>query len=820
MYTHFSLDGEWQITGLPPDGQTAPLRLSAQVPGHVHTDLQRAGHIPDPFFSEQADACQWVEAWEWQYVRRFSLEEKDITPNMFLECEGLDMVATIFINGREAGHAQNMFVPHRFPVSALLHPGENTLMIRFTPVARALAGKPVGKYWACFSPERVFLRKTQCSFGWDWVHRFVGYGIWRSIRIAAYDRIRIADACYRVTELTDDNAALVVELDTESFEPMDARVTVRMFDPDGCCCAEAAAPVTGDKTLVSLAVAHPRRWWPNGYGEQPLYLLEILLSDSTGSPLDARKITVGLRTVALEQLPDAWGASFTLVVNGRRIFCKGGNWVPANPFPASIPEAHYDHLLRLAKEARATMLRSWGGGIYEPAAFWDACNRYGILVMQDFLLACAQYPEDDPEFLDALRVEFEAAIRMVRNHPCLVLWSGDNELGMNEPDDSAYNGRRIAESVSAPLCAALDPKRPYQKTSPYGGNPNNAVNIGDCHVSAWYNAEFHAGDMDDYRRRIRDTWGRFASEYVTLGLPGIPTIRRFAAPEDMADPTARVMAYHTKDNPYNGIDHSDHYHLLKRTAERLYGESDNARTVLRRMAYVQYEWNRLTCESMRRRMFNCSGLLFWMYNDCWPANGCSNVDFYGVPKAGYYGMKAGFRPVIACMEPCDDGTVRPWISNDTFETRRCEVALCFQPWTGHAPWRTETTIELPAMSQQCVGAVPPDKLGRDGVLVCDVSDETGMRDRATYFAGMPRDMHLPAATLNIEMTRNERGGSIVLTTDGYARAVCIEGDVVCSDNYFDMLPGESRRIEYAFVPQRADDHVSVVWWNGGMADEG
>jgi beta-mannosidase len=805
------LGGIWEITGFPPEPGHEPLGITGPVPGQVHPALEACGVIPDPFWRDQADQCQWVETWDWRYRRTFTLPADFPAAWAILEFEGLDTFARITLNGTVLGETANMFIPHRFEVGQWLRPGLNQLEVHFTAPAKAMAGQSCEEFFACFSRDRVRVRRMQCGFGWDWVNRFVSMGIWRPVRLIGYRHARLADLYVYTKLLRGRDAALHLEFATERRANAPLSAHVILLDPEGLPVFEAKLPEVTDSQSLDVALAGAALWWPNGQGPQPLYTCQVTLITAEGVAVDQRTTTFGIRTIELEQLPDDRGSSFTLVVNGRRVFARGGNWVPADPFPSRIPAAKYDRLLELAQRGHMNMLRAWGGGIYEPPAFWEACDRLGIMVLQDFLLACAEYPEQEPEFLAALRVEFGEAIRQLRNHPALIAWSGDNELGMNQPPDTAYNGRKIAEEVSGPLCAQLDPSRPFLPTSPYGGAINNAPNAGDCHISAWYDPAFLASDMSDYRARIRDTWGRFMSEYVTVGMPPLASVLKFANPADLDDPSARIMEYHTRDNPYNGIDDATHYQLLRRTAERLYGAHPDPRTMLRRMEYVQYEFVRLATESARARQFDCSGILFWMYNDCWPANGVSLVDYWGFAKAGYYAMKRAFQPLVACLEPTDTGIAIRAV-NDAPQSVQATLTLRFQPWSGPPLWTQAFEATLPPQGVVTVTEVERNRLQTQGVLVCDLTGPSSI-DRAFFYNGMPCTMDLPDAGLRAEGTRAGRQGEIRVSTKNYARVVCLEADLDFSDNYFDLLPGEERRITWNGVGDSLPGAIHVSCWN-------
>jgi beta-mannosidase len=541
-----------------------------------------------------------------------------------------------------------------------------------------------------------------------------------------------------------------------------------------------------------------------------------MLRDAKGRVIDVREVETGLRTVALEEIPDEDGSSFTLVVNGTRIFVKGGNWVPASPFPSQVTPGRYARLIGQARDARLNLLRSWGGGIYEGEAFWRECNRTGVMVSQDFLMACAQYPEDDPEFVAALREEFTAAIKLLRNYPALAFWCGDNELGLGSRPDDHWSGKKIAQELTGPLCEKLDPSRPFRLTSPHGGDPNNSTLVGDNHTNAQFSPELTPQAMRDYRRVISDTTGRFMSEHAVSGAPPKRTVLKFMTEKDLADPA--MWEYHTKDNPYSGCPRTL-FQIVAQGAEALYGGSaaDIGRQI-RQMEYVQYEFIRLAMESARRRKFWCSGIQFWMYNDCWPAAGWSVLDYWGNRKAAWYGMAGGFRPVIAAQEVTGDA-LRWWVCSDLLEPAPVELTLRVQPWECEPRWEKIVRLDAPANASVVAAELPLSEiqalLGSDAMFVCDLR-HSGGADRSLYYPGLPREMHLPPARLTVmEHRSDDRGeGEITIHAENYARVVTLDSDVDFADNYFDLLPGETRTISWRSPVRPFADPIPVTCWNG------
>lgn len=822
--TTISLNGTWRLTGKGADG-ASDICIDASVPGHVHNDLLLNGLIEDPFWRDNAEKCQWIEERQWTFSREFEVPLDADLSWAEIDFRGLDTYSEITLNGHLLGKTDNMFVPHSFDAGKLLKHGANLIEVRFQPVSKGIGNKPVADFESCFSSDRVYTRRMQCTYSWDWVHRFVSYGIWQPVELQIYDSAKI-DSVYVHTRSIDETSAAVQiasEITVRNSEPV--RLKVQISDPQGNCVWSENTIAADGTNQFTADISNPELWWPAGSGNQPLYTVSVELLDPAGSVLDNNNHTFGIRTVRLEQINDTPGSeyeritktirqsgsdrsgdipgkSYSIIVNGKHIFCKGGNWVPCDPFPGRIKPEKYDRLIKLVRDGNMNCLRSWGGGIYEPEAFWNACDKYGVMITQDFLMACARYPENDADFMEQLRKEFPVAIRMLRNHPSLVLWAGDNELAMNADfDDPNASGKKTAEKISGPLCRVLDPSRPFVPTSPFGGRPNNCATIGDVHLSAWYDPDFITGKLDDYRAKIGNTVGRFISESAVPGAPPMRSLKKFMSAADIADPEGRMWNYHTKDNPYNGIEdpYMTHYRMLEHTAYELFGETNDPDIKVNRMEYAHYEWIRLQVETARRNKWYCSGILFWMYNDCWPASGWSIVDFYGYPKAGWYAMKDRSKPLIVSIEETEDN-YRIWVCNDLLNDAQVYTTLYTLSFTGKRDLYCETNADVCANSSMQVLTVPKAEmqnvLNRDSLLICDMKSAAGS-DRAWLYGYMPREMQLPEAYLKTEIKADGSSGNIVISTDNYARVVTLDADLDFSDNYFDMLPGETRIITWS-----------------------
>lgn len=785
-----SLTGAWQFRRVGTDEW-----LPATVPGSVHTDLLALGHIPDPFVGDNERRVQWVAEADWEYRRQFTVMPELLRqPHIWLICDGLDTLATVSLNGHELGRTANMFRQYRWEVGPLLRAGENELHIVFaSPVRFATAQQAVRPMLGVPQaiPGSPHLRKAPCQFGWDWGPQLPPIGIWKDIRLEAYATARLADVHLRQRH---GNGAVAVEVMAQ-VEMLEAAagplmVAVTVTAPDGRVMA-AATPVADDRAHLVIPIENPQLWWPNGYGPQPLYQTRVELRRAD-VVLDRREYRLGLRTIELRQEPDAWGRSFTFVVNGVPIFAKGANWIPADSFPTRLTEARLESLIRAAAQTHQNMLRVWGGGFYEDDRFYDLCDRYGILVWQDFIFSCSTYPLDDPEFLENVRAEVVENIRRLRHRASLALWCGNNEMeqgwvewGWDRPErqdlKAAYD--RFFHQLLPAWCAAEDPDRAYWPSSPSSGTPfqnPNGQEQGDAHYwEVWHGRK----PFTAYRRQ----YPRFMSEFGFQSLPPLATIRTFAAEPDW-NMTSYIMEQHQKHPSGNAL-------IVSQMLDSFRMPKDFASLVYLSMV-LQAEGIRYGVEHWRRHRQRVSGTLYWQLNDCWPVASWSSLDYYGRWKALHYAARRFYAPLLLSIED-DPPRQAIFVSSDLREA-----------WAGTVRWEL-TTLDGRALAAGekavCVepcGVTAVEELDFSGVLDDDTRRELvflaelwqGDRCLARQTAFFVPTKHLSLADPQIEadMTLAEGLLTITLSARSLARLVevSLEGaDVVFSDNYFDLPAG-------------------------------
>jgi beta-mannosidase len=555
-------------------------------------------------------------------------------------------------------------------------------------------------------------------------------------------------------------------------------------------------------------VANPRLWWTHDLAEQGtpfLYDLKVTLRKGK-EVLDVHEQQVGIRTLALDQSPDPDEPGtrfFRFVLNGLPIFARGANWIPADSFVGAIPDEPYQRLLTMTRDANMNMLRVWGGGIYEHDVFYRLCDRLGLLVWQDFMFACAMYPENDAAYVAEVEAEARYQVRRLRSHPSLAIWCGNNENqwihDRNNPEHperkvpgSLYYDQTLPEAVQA-----LDGVTPYWPSSPYGGNDYNSMEDGDRHNWwVWHGGlprRFGEPVINDrspagvsYRHYAEDS-GRFISEFGMHAAPVFETLRR-VIPEDQRYHHSPSMDHHNKDNPKNKGDN------LMETVTGLPRDLDE---YIDFSMIAQAEGLKFGIEHFRRRKPHCSGALFWQLNDCWPVLSWSLVDYYGFGKAGYFYAKRVFAPVLASFREEENGQVSLWITSDCLDDFEDTITVRWASFTGKIFWEKQIQVNVPANSSVEIERFDPQPGLGDRYLAVRSAGERFPANRhfAVAIKDLQREPVKPAVTVQAAA---EGALEVSISAPAYVYFFHLTHPsefTRYSDNYFDLEPGETRTIK-------------------------
>jgi beta-mannosidase len=684
--------GEGKKLSVHKAGSSTEDWIDIDVPGDVHQAMIAAGRLADPFYDRNELDCAWMEEREWWYRTQFTIHRFPLSDErLLLVFHGLDTYATIWLNGEQLGKHSNMFRPAIFDVTKKIRMDQlNTLALCFDPPSIHVADKtPLS--WQddqVRSTKRNWMRKAQFGYGWDWGPRLPTIGIWRPVELLRQRRVVINGVHFATDEIDIEakRALVSVKVEVERFAGgglLDLRVSLIPPGEGGEVVEQLVLMESGDRQCaeVHLIVDNPTLWWTHDLGKPALYTLQVSIVQE-GEKLDEAQHKVGIRTIKLNQSHDhdePGTRFFRFVLNGVPIFARGANWIPASSFVGSLTEQHYEQLIRMALDANMNMFRIWGGGIYEHDAFYDICDRLGILVWQDFMFACAPYPDDDPNFVEEVRKEVRYQVRRNRNRPCLALWCGNNENQMlhywtaqGEGQWFPVPGTLLYETIIPEIIEELDSYIPYWPGSPEGGaHPNSQLegDVHDWHVWHGYPIDGLAGEElqvflssgpkaeDVSFIHYEQDMGRFISEFGMHASPVYETLRR-CIPADQLYHHSPGMDHHNKDNPKNKGDNL------------MLNVTDLPRDLDEYIDYsmiAQAEGLKFGIEHFRRRKPHCSGTLIWQFNDCWPVLSWSILDYYGFGKAGYYYLRRAFSPVLASFKALPDGEIELWLSNDTLQ---------------------------------------------------------------------------------------------------------------------------------------------------------
>ncbi len=829
-----ALRSPWRFKELHPRGNSECSDLDwlpAQVPGSVHLDLVRAGVIEDPFRRMHERGCAWVDETDWVYQTTFQVE--DLPANPSLVFHGLDTIAEISLNGAPVASTDNMFIPHEIPVGEALKVGENRLEVIFRSTLRI--GRERQQEWMRTHPNdslrephwfvwgpRSFVRKAQYMFGWDWGPELVSCGIWKEVELLSVPVARICGWQHSVEFQQDGSADVTIEAEIEraaGHETTPLNITAKLTGPfrigetnadphETTSAALTAAAAEGGgvvRSEVRIHVESPVRWEPNrGAGAlrdryPALYELELSLWLGRDC-LDQSRAHIGLRTLRLVREPDAdGGESFRFEVNGEPIFAKGANWIPADSFPGRLEasSSRLATLIEMAAEAGFNMLRVWGGGLYESEAFYNLCDRYGILVWQDFPYGCAFYPDVD-EYAEASRREAEIAVRRIRNHPSLALWCGNNENHQLDHDQwqgrhnpaPRYLGEKLYHEILPAVVAELDPATPYWPSSPYGGDNPNAQNIGDRHNwDIWHG-------HGDWRRYVEDH-SRFLSEFGFASSCSLRAWERVLNPEDFSPRSAAVRWHDKTRKGYETYLGYIAMHLPEpQTLEELVYYSQ----------INQMEALKTGIEHWRRQRDRCGGTLFWQINDCWHVQSWSVIDWELEPKAAWYACRRFYAPLLLSLVQKGE-EAEAYLTSDLREPAQGEISLTLETFDGDVLTEIREEAFADGGSSSLAAAIPLGQVlphARDVYVYARFTPHWDIgQDRIENFLFLtePKNLRLSPPELKVQISAGRGQGVLTLSARRFAPYVWLRFDagdlsVRLQDNFFHMRAGESRVVSF------------------------
>jgi beta-mannosidase len=802
--TAIDLSGTWQLASTD-----AAHTATMQVPGDVHSALIAAGLIPDPYAGRNERDVQWVAEKDWAIERTFDVVPEMLESAWYLDIGSIDTVASVYVNGVLVLQTDNCFRRYRPDVTETLRAGENAVKVvihsSIAAGAARQAEQPFFIPWStgnCPIPNGNMLRKPQCHFGWDWNIALAPLGIYGEFSLRRLEIARVEHVTTRQFHHGDGSVDLYVTATFHADEPGILPVHFALGEERVRLDIGIGA---GETQLTHMfRLERPSLWWPAGHGEQAIYVVRV------ETPAETVVRRVGLRQVTLVTDKDEAGSRFALKINGREIFCRGANWIPADALPSRIrPDAVRD-LLQSAADANMNMIRVWGGGFYEPDWFYDLCDELGLMVWQDFMFACNLYPST-VDFLDNVSAEVDYQVKRLSSHPSIVLWCGDNELvgALNWFDESRENRDRYLVSydrLNRTVEVALKKAAPgavWWPSSPASGYLDygdawHADGSGDMHYwSVW-----HENKSFDNYRSVRP---RFCSEFGFQSYTSMPVMRTFAADEDM-NIASPVMESHQKNAGGN--------ERIAGTMFRYFRFPKDFASFVYLSQIQQGLAIRTAVEYWRSLKPHCMGTLYWQLNDTWPVASWSSLDYGGSWKAMHYMVRRFFQPVAVAAIPSQDGeTIGFSMVNDTAAPVTVELETWLVSLSGERrPHRTASGICGPDRAEMLFSVFATD-LPEDALLFWSFRASNGMTGEGHHVSGNYKALDLNPSGLTLDVAPRDAGGfSVKASARRLALHVMIEADVAgrWSDNAFDLTAGEAKTVIFTPADSAAEPRFHAI----------
>ena len=783
-----TLNGTWQLSA----GHRSLESVDMQIPGTVLSGLLAAGKIKDPFYRTNEDATRALFWKDYVFTRTFDVDEELLAQqHIVLVCEGLDTLAEISINGTFLAKTDNMHRTWKFQAKKLLHPGKNEIQIVFRSVLRFIEDYPYEahkkiNYIPCGSMKgNQLLRKAHSMFGWDWGPQTIDAGIFRDIYLQGYSHARIEDI--RIHQQHAKNVSVQTSITlSESVPGQKLCVELSEDGADKPLQTKLCKTNADGVAAVDFVIENPKLWWPNDYGDQPLYIVRTTLLDEDGTSLESITRRIGLRTLTISQEKDEWGNEFAFCVNGVKIFTRGGNYIPDDCLYTRITEKKLDYILESCRRAHFNCVRVWGGGYYPSDAFYDLCDEKGLIVWQDLMYACNVYDVTDA-FAENCRQETYDNVRRLRHHASLGLWCGNNEIEsawdhwgdfQKETPYLRADYIRLFEEVLPKAVQEADGETFYWHSSPSSGgcfdNPDDA-NRGDTHYwDVWHGQK----PFTDYRKYFF----RFCSEFGFQSFPCAKTVNSFTL-EDDRNIFSRVMESHQKNDAANGkmlYYLSENLRYPKDLTHLLY-----ASQVLQGMA-IKYG-----VDHWRRNRGRCMGTLYWQIDDNWPAPSWSSIDYFGRWKALHYMAQKFYAPHAVSMT-LEDHRCHVYFSNESFETTEYSLTLSIRDLSGNVLETYETKGNSPAFSaiETAVVDICSWEDQKDDVFleaVIHTKDQKVLKDVETLVPYKYLNLKNPVISTEAEETND--AFILHISSDCFAPFVALDfddADVIFSDNFFHL----------------------------------
>ena len=804
-YVTQSLNDGWGFYG---EGNTT--KYPATVPGTVHTDLIKNKLIEDPYYRLNAESVQWVENVTWIYTSTFDADSVVFQNDRIeLVFEGLDTHATVVLNNNTVLEAHNMWRKWTIDVKNILKQTGNTMTVTFYPAPlydqQQIDKRKDLKIPCDVDSGRIYSRKAAYHFGWDWGVRLVTAGIWKNVYLQGWSGAIFHSVNLPIITLDSNTAFLNIQANMNVAKA--ANYTIKVSNADTGEIYRSAYHtfnVSNDTTLVAgFTINNPKFWWVRNLGEPYLYPIKVELIYQNQT-IHQKAVNLGLRTIELVQERDSIGESFYFKINNVSVFAKGGNYIPPDVFMPRVTNATYDQIIQDAVDANYNFMRVWGGGNYESDYFYDLCDKYGLLIWQDFMFANAMYPADDADYLANLSDEIIENIIRLRNHPSIALWCGNNEI-KNGWEDWDYQQnltdaqkqeiygwyQDIFNNIIPNYLKVTDPYRPYWPSSPLHGFGHPESNTeGDSH---YYGVWAATAPIENYTLNV----GRFMSEYGMQGWPSLNTVNKYTLPEDRWI-NSSVIQFHEKGAfAYYHVE----YYILN-----YFRNATNFEKYLYLTQIMQSYAIQTAVEAHRYNKPRNMGTLMWQLNDDWPSFSWSSRDYYGAWKAVHYMVKRKYQDVIVSVVPSKDSQSKTqydvYVVSEKLSDFKATLSVAIMDFNGTVFFSDVAPITCAAGSSKIYVTLSNDTfrnldLTRSFIYANVTYDfQEGVSETTAY---MVRHKDLQLANANVTVKVDVLKNTVTVQSDSLAIGVCVYTpgyDTFYNDNYFDLLPNTPKTLKF------------------------
>ena len=804
-----SLNEGWNL-----QTDTLNIDLQVNVPSVAQSDLFEAGIIPNPYLGKVEQDLQWIPQHHWDYSLTFNVEdavfEKD---NIELVFNGLDTYADVFLNGEKIIHSDNMFLQYSKDVKKLLRKENNELKVHFYPFD-IVRDSLIETYRLRFPEKYAVMRKCGYQNGWDWAPRYLNIGICKDVTLHAWSGYDVTSASILTENVADNRAEMRLRLNIKSQNERNIEVSVQ-FDKEKITVAETLIKKGDNEIVASFNIENPKLWWPNEMGEQTMTTFKVNVEDTNdGTSAAPVTVTTGIRKVELVQEPDSIGKSMFFRINGKDVFAKGANYIPEEMIETWMSKEKTIKLLKECKDYHFNMLRVWGGGIYPPGFFFDACDSLGIMVWEDFMYAGSTYPYSD-EFLNNAKEEAIQQVIHYQNHPSLVMWCGNNEVSNGFYDwgwkssmkwsDADYLEMQhgmdtLFKDILNEVVSHYDGTIPYFPSSPtYGWGHEESLTEGDSHYWGVWWGEY---PYEVYLEKV----ARFNSEYGYQAYPSLSTLKKISPELDW-----NVIDAHQK--------HARGKHLINSHINKYIDDNNN--DDIAQLVYnsqLSQAWGMgLAIEAHRAAKPRSMGTLYWQLNDAWPVISWSSIDYYGNKKALHWKLKELFAPILIGVLPTKDGNFTVYANSDLYREINAQLLINVKDFSGNILKTYSENVVIPENGcthlsldfNDFVRELDKNSLFIDMQLI---ENNNVISERLQYLA-YPKDLKLQKTDISPKVNINNDIVTLEFFSNTLVKDVYVESsdnNGVFSDNFFDVKPNEQKVITFKTTEKNPTFYIMTL----------